>query len=68
MSFETEWGSIYSDISILMRASSVSNMTSANALTSSVLPTPVGPTKINDVGLCFLVKPALVRLTAEATA
>ncbi len=43
-----------SDMSRRTIASSLSNIASATALTSSVLPTPVGPTKMNDAGLCFL--------------
>ena len=37
--------SLYSDISKRMIASLVPNISSANCLASSVLPTPVGPTK-----------------------
>ncbi len=40
--------SMYSDMSIWMRASSSPNMNSARRLASNVLPTPVGPTKMND--------------------
>jgi len=38
--------SMNSDMSSLMRLSSLPNMNSARALTSSVLPTPVGPRKM----------------------
>ena len=40
---ETEWDSMYSDMSILTTASSESNKNCAKVLQSSVLPTPVGP-------------------------
>ena len=42
---------MYSDISILIIESSEPNISYASDLASSVLPTPVGPTNINDGGL-----------------
>ena len=47
---ETVWRSIYSDISTLISGSVASNSVSPSTFTSSVLPTPVGPTKMNDAG------------------
>ena len=50
-------------------AFSSSNKTSAKALANSVLPTPVGPKKINDpTGLFGSCNPARLRLTASQTA
>ena len=66
---ETLCFSIYSDISILMSASSVPNTASVSALESSVLPTPVGPRKRKlPMGLLGLRMPALPRFIAFATA
>src|SRR5882672_11621847 len=60
---------MYSDMSIRTMASSVSNMKSANALQSSVLPTPVGPKNMNEpVGRFGSDKPARERRMASATA
>ena len=53
MIFETLCFSMYSDISSRMSDSTDSNISLARRLTSSVLPTPVEPTKINETG-CFL--------------
>ena len=50
MSFETECFSMYSDMSSRIRDSTDSNISFAKHLTSSVLPTPVEPTKMNDTG------------------
>ena len=41
---------MYSDMSNLITASSLSKSSYASAFTSAVLPTPVGPTNINDGG------------------
>ena len=68
INFAVEWLSIYSDISILIIASSLPNISFASVLASSVLPTPVGPTNINDGGLFVLWSPALFLLIALATA
>ena len=60
---------MYSDISIRIMFFSESNNASESALASSVLPTPVGPRKINDpIGRFSSFKPALARRTASATA
>ena len=64
----TECFSIYSDISTRMSAFSSSNINSAKALVSSVLPTPVGPRNINEaMGRFGSEMPARERLTASAT-
>ena len=60
--------SIYSDISILIILSSLPKTSEASAFASSVLPTPVGPTNINEGGLLVLFSPALFLLIARATA
>jgi hypothetical protein len=57
----------YSDISNLIIASSSSNNSFAKALTNSVLPTPVGPTKTNDDGFLIFLNPDLFLLIALAT-
>src|SRR4026209_1940946 len=44
----TECFSMYSDMSVRSSALSSSNRYSANALVSSVLPTPVGPRNMNE--------------------
>ena len=52
-------------MSILMSASSLPNMNSASALASSVLPTPVGPRKMNEpIGRLGSLRPARARRTA----
>mmetsp|Transcript_59254 Transcript_59254/g.144871 ORF Transcript_59254/g.144871 Transcript_59254/m.144871 type:complete len:276 (-) Transcript_59254:1770-2597(-) len=59
---------MYSDMSIRMRASSLSNMNSDNALHNSVFPTPVGPRKIRlPMGLLGSLSPALDLWTACVT-
>ena len=66
---ETECFSIYSDISRRISVSGVSNSSRASTFTSSVLPTPVGPTKINDAGLRRgLICTRLRRMAAETAA
>ena len=58
-----------SDMSMRIKASSVSNMNSANALHSSVLPTPVGPKNMNEpLGRFGSDSPARERRMASATA
>ena len=57
-----------SDMSILIRCSSEPNMNSASALASSVLPTPVGPRKMNEpIGRFGFLIPARARRTAFAS-
>jgi len=69
MSRDTECFSIYSLMSSRTMLSSVSNRASARALESSVLPTPVGPRKMNEpVGRAGSESPARARSTASATA
>ena len=53
-------------MSILMSASSLPNMNSASARASSVLPTPVGPMKMNEpIGRLGSFSPARARRTAR---
>ena len=60
---------MYSDISILIILSSLSNRLLAKVLASSVLPTPVGPRNINEpIGLFSSLRPARARITAFDTA
>ena len=60
---------MYSDISILIIASSFPNKLSANAFESSVLPTPVGPKNRNEpIGRFGSFNPTLPLLIAFATA
>mmetsp|Transcript_44283 Transcript_44283/g.76522 ORF Transcript_44283/g.76522 Transcript_44283/m.76522 type:complete len:284 (+) Transcript_44283:628-1479(+) len=60
---------MYSDMSILTRASSLSKSCAARALHSSVLPTPVGPRKTRlAMGFWGSLRPARDRCTASATA
>src|SRR6185436_12571914 len=48
---------------------SLSNRNSARARANSVLPTPVGPRKINDpIGRCGSLSPERARMTASAVA
>ena len=54
-------------ISRRIRVSGVSKSSFARSFTSSVLPTPVGPTNINDAGLRLGLICTLPRLTAAAT-
>ena len=66
---DTECFSMNSDMSMRIMASSVSNRNSANALVSSVLPTPVGPRNRNEpIGRFGSLRPARPRRTALATA
>mmetsp|Transcript_2941 Transcript_2941/g.4836 ORF Transcript_2941/g.4836 Transcript_2941/m.4836 type:complete len:230 (-) Transcript_2941:400-1089(-) len=59
---------MYSDISILIMASSESNMNSDRAFANSVFPTPVGPKKIIDaIGLEGSFIPALFLWIASVT-
>src|SRR4030095_11760555 len=48
MSFETECFSMYSDMSKRTRLRSLPNRKAARLRATSVLPTPVGPRKMND--------------------
>ena len=59
---------MYSDMSTLIIESSFPNISKAKALASSVFPTPVGPTNINEGGLFVLFRPALFLLIARDTA
>ena len=69
MSLETLCFSIYSDMSTRIMASSRPNNTSARALESSVLPTPVGPRNKKDpMGRLGSCKPTRPLRTAFATA
>ena len=68
MIFETECFSIYSDISSRNRFSVESKSSAASCLTSSVFPTPVEPTKMNDTGRRLAEMPARLRRIAVATA
>ncbi len=68
MSLETVCFSIYSDISSRMRLSTLSNRSDASRLTSSVLPTPVGPTKMKDTGFFLGEIPTRLRRMARETA
>ena len=65
---ETEYFSMYSDISILTILCSSSNKLSANAFANSVFPTPVGPKNRNEpIGLRGSLIPALERIIASDT-
>ena len=69
MSRATECFSMYSDMSMRSSADSSSNRYSANALVSSVLPTPVGPRNMNEpIGRWGSCRPARARRTAVDTA
>ena len=68
MSLETVCFSIYSDMSRRIRLSTLSNRSLASCLTSSVLPTPVGPTKIKDTGRFLGEMPTRLRRMARDTA
>ena len=59
--------SINSDISRRISGFCWSNSSSDSALTSSVFPTPVGPTKIKEAGRRFLLICTLERRTAALT-
>ena len=59
---------MYSDMSIRTIAFSLSNRNSASALASSVLPTPVGPRKMNEpIGRSGSPRPARERRIALDT-
>src|ERR1035438_632625 len=59
---------MYSDMSMRIINFSSSNKNSANARANSVLPTPVGPRKMNDpIGRLLSDKPARLRRTALDT-
>ena len=60
--------SINSDISSLISDSGLSKRSAARRFTSSVLPTPVPPTKIKLVGLRFALRPTRERFIAAHTA
>ena len=69
MSLETVCFSIYSDISSRSMAFSSPNIACASALHSSVLPTPVGPRKMNEpTGRLGSLSPTLPRRIALAMA
>ena len=69
ISFETAVLSEYSDISNLIIASLVPNISSASCFASSVFPTPVGPTKRKlPIGRLPSSNPARLRRIARATA
>ncbi len=60
---------MYSDMSTRTSASSSSNRNAASARASSVLPTPVGPRKMNEpIGRFGSRRPTRLRRTARATA
>ncbi len=62
------WRSWYSLMSMRTMFSSVSNSAAASALASSVLPTPVGPRKMNDpIGRRGSLMPERARMIASAT-
>ena len=65
---ETECFSMNSLISSRMRDSGEANRSAASCLTSSVLPTPVEPTKMKDTGLCLAAMPTRPRRMALDTA
>ena len=68
INLDTEYFSIYSDISILTILCSSSNNASASDFASSVLPTPVGPKNINEpIGLRGSPIPALDLIIASET-
>ena len=66
---ETEYFSMYSDISKRKMLSSLPKSTSASVRASSVLPTPVGPRKRKEpMGRFGSLRPARARRTAFETA
>ena len=67
ISLDTECFSINSDISSLIRVSGLSKSSFESSFTSSVFPTPVGPTKINEAGLLWTDNCTLLRLIAATT-
>ena len=65
---ETANFSMYSDISMRIKDSSLPNMNSAKALASSVLPTPVGPRNMKEpIGFFTSLRPARERRIAWET-
>ena len=69
MSLATLWRSMYSDMSSRTILSSLSKSCAAKALAVSVLPTPVGPRKMNEpMGRLGSDRPARERRMASATA
>ena len=60
--------SMNSDISSRISDSGVLNISAARRFTSSVLPTPVEPTKMKLTGLRLACSPARLRLMAAHTA
>ena len=68
MILETECFSINSDISRRMRVSGVSNSSWESTRTSSVLPVPVGPTKMKEAGCLRGLICTRLRRTAAETA
>mmetsp|Transcript_1043 Transcript_1043/g.3424 ORF Transcript_1043/g.3424 Transcript_1043/m.3424 type:complete len:338 (+) Transcript_1043:653-1666(+) len=69
ISLETLCRSMYSDMSSRVMLSWLPKKRSANALTSSVLPTPVGPANKSDaIGRSALFKPHRARRIARVTA
>ena len=69
MSFETACFSMYSDMSRRIIESSLPKSTEDNARQSSVLPTPVGPAKMNEpIGRLGSESPVRLRLIALETA
>ena len=67
MSLDTACFSMNSDISNLISGSAVSKSSFASCFTSSVLPTPVGPTNRNDAGRFLPEIAALFLFIAFAT-
>ena len=65
---DTECFSMNSDISKRIRLSGELNRSSASCFTSSVLPTPVLPTKMKLTGLCLGLMPTRFRRMAAETA
>ena len=65
---ETACFSMNSDMSSRIRDSGVLNRSWASCFTSSVLPTPVEPTKMKDTGLRLGLMPTRPRRMAEETA
>ena len=65
---ETECFSINSDMSSRISGSTLSKSSSESTFTSSVFPTPVGPTKMKDAGRFLAESRMRLRRTAAATA
>ena len=65
MIFDTLCFSMYSDMSSRISDSTESNSSLASTFTSSVLPTPVEPTKMNDTGRFFGLMPTRLRRMAR---